>query len=375
MRDRERKPVVVIGAGQAGLATGYHLKRRGIEFVILDADARIGDTWRRRWDSLRLFSPARYSSLPGLRFPAPASAFPTKDQMADYLERYAAHFALPVRTGTSATRLSRLANGYLIETERGAIEAEQVVVASGNYRRPRIPLYAAALDPRILQLHSSDYRNPRQLRDGPVLIVGAANSGAEIAMEAVRDHATMLAGPDVGHVPFRVRSLAGRHLLVHLVRALGHHILTLDTPIGKRLRPKVLHAGTPLIGTLPVDLAAAGVKRLPRLTGVRDGMPELEDGRVVEVANVIWSNGYAPGFDWIDLSVFEADGLPRHERGIVPEAPGLYFVGLHFLYSMTSALINGVGRDAGRIVAALAERQTGSRAPMPAAEPRVLAAR
>jgi putative flavoprotein involved in K+ transport len=346
----ERIDTIVIGAGQAGLSVGYHLARRGVPFVILDAGERIGDQWRKRWDSLRLFTPARFSSLDGLPFPADADSFPTKDAMGDYLEAYARRFALPVRCGVRVERVSRLGERFLVIAGDQRFEADNVVVAMANYQRPRVPAFANELDPRIVQLHSFEYRNPAQFQEGAVLVVGAGNSGAEIALDAARAHDTCVAGRDTGHVPFRIEGLAARLLLVRLVlRVVFHRILTVATPMGRKVRAKVLHEGGVLVRTKPRDLTAAGITRVPRVAGVRNGLPLLEDGRVLDVANVVWCTGFHPGFSWIDLPVFGPDGEPQHDRGVVSSEPGLYFVGLHFLFAMSSVMIHGVGRDAERI--------------------------
>jgi putative flavoprotein involved in K+ transport len=353
----ERIPTVVIGGGQAGLSVGYHLARRGLPFVILDAGQRVGDAWRNRWDSLRLFTPARYDGLVGMPFPAAAHAFPTKDEMADYLEAYAARFELPVRTGVRVDSLTRHGDRFLVAAGEQHIEAENVVVAMANYQQPVVPEFARQLDPGIVQLHSLNYRGPGQLAAGGVLLVGAGNSGADIALEVVAGHRTWLSGRDTGHIPFRIEGIASRLLLVRLVlRVLFHHVLTVDTPVGRRVRPKLLHRGGPLIRVKPRDLAAAGVTRVPRTVGVRDGRPLLEDGRLLDVANVIWCTGFAPGFSWIDLPVLDDRGEPLHERGLVSRMPGLYFVGLHFLYSFSLTMINGVARDAERVARVIQAR-------------------
>jgi putative flavoprotein involved in K+ transport len=353
----ERVDTIVIGAGQAGLSVGYHLKQRGVSFLILDASPRVGDVWRDRWDSLRLFTPARYAGLDGMRFPAPPHSFPTKDEMGDFLEHYARTFALPVRPGTRVERVSRQGDGFLVVAGDRRFEARNVVVAMATFQRPRVPPFAGELDPAIVQVHSYHYRNHTQLREGPVLVVGAGNSGAEIALEAVPGHRTWLAGRDVGHVPFRVDGQVARFVLWRLVlRVLFHRVLTVATPMGRRMRPKVLHIGGPLVRTKPRDLETAGVERLPRVVGARNGLPLLEDGRVLDVANVVWCTGFHPGFSWIDLPVFDVNGEPRHEAGVVPTEPGLFFVGLHFLYAFSSTMIHGVGRDAERIAKAVAAR-------------------
>src|SRR5437870_5600528 len=226
----ERFETVVVGGGQAGLSVGYHLARRGVPFVILDANDRVGHSWRRRWDSLRLFTPARYDGLHGMPFPGrPGHEAPTKDEMADYLEDYAARFGLPIRTGVRVDGLSRTRGGFTVSAGARRFEAEQVVVATGAHHEPRVPPFAGQLDPGIVQIHSNEYKNPSQLRPGGVLIVGAGNSGADIALEVVRRHPTWLSGRDVGHVPFRIDGLAARFAL-RVVRFIGYRVLTLATP-------------------------------------------------------------------------------------------------------------------------------------------------
>ena len=352
----ERVQTLIIGGGQAGLSVGYHLQQRGLPFLILDAHSRIGDAWRMRWDSLRLFTPARYDGLAGLPFPARGDNFPTKDQMADYLEQYAAHFNMPLRTRTKVDKLSRDGKRFIVQAGDARYEAENVVVAMSNHQKPRVPAFAARLDPGIMQIHSFDYRNPSQLRDGGVLIVGVGNSGADIGVEVAQTHRTWLAGKESGHLPFRMESFAARFILVRIVRFIGHHVLTVATPIGRRLRPRMRFMAAPLIRVKPQDIIDAGVTRVPRVTGVKDGRPLLDDGQVLDVANVIWCTGFTNGFSWIDLPIFGADGEPEYDRGIVPKVPGLFFVGLQFLYAMTSETVGGVGRDAKRTVNAIAAR-------------------
>jgi putative flavoprotein involved in K+ transport len=355
----ERFDTVIIGGGQAGLSTGYHLARRGVPHVILDASDRIGDTWRGRWDSLRLFTPARFSGLDGMRFPASPHHFATKDEMADYLERYAERFRLNVRSGVRVDRLARSDGRFLIAAGDRRIEADNVVIAMADHQRKRVPGFAAELDPSIVQLHSSEYRNPSQLREGPVLIVGAGNSGSEIARELAPGHPVWMSGRDVGQLPFRIAGLAARLILVRLVlRFVFHRVLTVSTPMGRRVRPRVLYGSGPLIRVRSVDLERAGVVRVPRTVGVRGGVPVLEDGRVLDVANIVWCTGFHPGFDWIDLPIASdpRNGQPIHRSGRVESEPGLYFVGLHFLHSMSSEMIHGVGRDAARVASWVAAR-------------------
>jgi len=351
-----RFETVIIGGGQAGLAVGYHLAKRGRPFMILDAHERIGDAWRKRWDSLRLFTPACFSRLPGLPLSAAAWSFPTKDELADYLEGYAAHFELPVRTGVTVDRLSKADGRYVVSAGDLRFEAENVVVATGAHQIPKVPPFAPELDPRIVQLHSCDYRSPSQLQEGDVLLVGAGNSGGEIAAELSRTHRCWLAGPKTGEIPVRHGSVSGRTAF-RLFRFVGHRVLRVDTRIGRKLGPKLISKGDPLIRTKLKDLVAAGVERVPRVVGVRDGLPVLEDDRVLEVANVIWCTGFRTDFGWIELPVFGDDGQPVHYRGVVDSAPGLYFLGLVFLYSLSSDVLPGRGRDAEYIAKHIASHQ------------------
>jgi putative flavoprotein involved in K+ transport len=354
--DLEHYESIVIGGGQAGLTVGYHLARRGRPFVILDANERIGDAWRNRWDSLRLFTPAMFSGLPGMRFPASRWSFPTKDEMADYLEAYAGRFELPVQAGVTVDRVSKVDGRFVISAGESRFEAENVVVATGAHRIPKVPDFALELDPRIVQLHSTDYRNPSQLQEGDVLLVGAGNSGAELALELSRTHSCRLAGPKTGQIPVRHGTYPARFGF-RAFRFVGHRVLKVDNPIGRKLGPKLISKGDPLIRTRLNDLIAAGVERVPRVVGVRDGLPVLEGDRVLDVANVIWCTGFRTDFGWIDLPVFDDGGQPRHYRGIVESEPGLYFLGLVFQYSLSSDVLPSRGRDADHIARHIASRQ------------------
>ncbi len=350
--------VIVIGGGQAGLSVGYHLARTGSRFVILDANERIGDAWRKRWASLRLFSPAKFDGLDGMPFPARGNYFPTKDEMADYLEAYAQRFKLPVRTSVRVEKLFKRGAHYVVRAGALELEARQVVIAMAKYQHAEVPDFAAELSGDITSLHSMDYQNPKQLRPGGVLLVGTGNSAADIGLEVVRaGHPTWIAGRDAGEVPFRPEGFLGRNVFGPLVLGfVFSHVLTVKTPIGRRARPGILSKGAPRIRVKARDLEAAGVERLPRVTGVRDGRPLLADGRTLSVTNVIWCSGYQAGFEWIDLPIFDDQGEPRHQSGVVEGQSGLYFVGLPFLHAMSSSMIHGVGRDAARVVEAIRSR-------------------
>lgn len=344
----ESVETVIIGAGQAGLATGYHLRKRGRSFVILDAGARVGDNWRAQWDTLRLYTPVKYNGLPGLNFPGERWSYPTKDEVADYLGSYAAHFELPVRTGVRVDKLEPLNDsGYAVTTGADRILASNVVVATGTFgRTPYLPDFAVDLDPAIRQLHSSEYRRLEQLKDGPVLVVGGSHSGTDIAYEVATTHHTVLCGRDPGQMPVRLDS-RGAHVFFPVFVFLGKHLITRRTPIGRKAMHEVRYHGGPMLRVKRADLAARGVERvLDRVAGVRDGRPVLDDGRVLDVANVVWCTGFRQVFDWIQLPVIGADGWPEEMRGVVSDAPGLFFCGLSFQYAFASMVLPGVGRDA-----------------------------
>ena len=348
----ERHDVLVIGAGQAGLAAGYHLRRHGLGFAILDAEPRVGDVWRRRWDSLRLFTPAAYDALPGMPFPAPPDAFPTKDEMADYLQTYARTLELPIQLGVPVDRLTRQGDRYVVLAGGDRLEARHVIVATGGHQTPKTPAVAADLDPGIRQLHAAEYRNLGQLAEGDLLVVGAGNSGAEIAMEAAAGgHRTTLAGHSTGHIPGFAYARNGRPFM-----KLAERLLTIDTRIGRKLAPKITARGGPLIRIRPREIAAVGVRRVGRVAGAQEGMPRLEDGTVLRASTVVWCTGFGHDFSWIELPILGPDGMPRHRRGVVDQEPGLYVLGLPFLYGFTSALIAGADRDAAFVVNEIAVR-------------------
>jgi putative flavoprotein involved in K+ transport len=352
----EHFDTIIIGGGQAGLAVGYHLARRDRSFVILEAKDRVGDIWRDRYDSLRLYSPARYDTLPGWPMPLDGWAYPTKDDMADYLEAYAARFELPVITGVAVDSLRRDGDGYAVRAGAHRFTADNVVVASGTFQQPKLPEFAAELDPRITQMHSHDYRNPSQLQDGLVLVVGCSHSGADVALEVAATNPTMLSGRVYGEFPLYREDRAARFVLPVLF-FLATRVLTMKTPIGRKIQPHIREGGGPLLRVKRKHLLAAGVERTDaRVTGVHDGKPVLDDGRVLDVANVIWCTGFRKDVSWIEIPVTGADGWPEQTRGVVESSPGLYFVGLPFLYAFASMLIGGVGRDAEWVAAHIAAR-------------------
>ncbi len=344
----ETMHTVIIGGGQAGLAAGYLLAQRRLEFTILDENHRTGDAWRKRWDSLRLFTPSKYNGLPGLPFPKPAFYFPTKDEAADYLEDYAGRFHLPVRHDVKVRSLARDGSGYAITTGSESLRAQNVIVATGAYQRPFIPPIARALDHGILQLHSSTYCNPGQIPAQNVLVAGAGNSGVEIALELARaGKRVALSGRSVGRIPADKlgKVLGGRPYWFLISR-----VLSVATPVGRKMRANVVYHGAPLIRASREEVAQAGIEMLPRISGTQEGRPQLEDGRSLPVEAVVWATGFRPEYSWINLPIFDEYGYPLHQRGVVSAAPGLYFLGLPFQSALSSALLGGVGADAAYIV-------------------------
>lgn len=359
-----RTGTLIIGAGQTGLAAAYHLSKHALPFLIVDADERIGDHWRNHWDSLRLFSPAKVDGLPGMAFPASAFHFPTGREMGDFLEAYAHRFGFPVQSGTTVERVAQAEDGsFEITAGSRRITADQVIVATGAFRQPRLPAVASSLDPTIRQLHSSDYRNPSQLLDGPVLVVGLSHSGADIAAETSKSHPTYLSGTSAGEFPINVTDMKRSLLGWLLVRFLATRVFTLGTPVGRRMAPHIRKGGAPLLRIRSADLRAAGVIRYDaKTTGVADGKPMLADGQVLDVANVIWATGFRPDYGLIDVPGFvDGDGWPVGERGVSSAASGLYFLGVPFQWAFASMNVFGAGRDAGFVVDRIAERVTARR--------------
>ena len=344
MSTEEFYNTIVIGGGQAGLAAGYFLAQQGQNFAILDGESRIGTVWRQRWDSLRLFTPAQFNGLPGMPFPGGDNYFPSKDEAADYLESYALKFHLPIRPDTKIDRLKRDGDSYRLSSTAQSFKAKNVIVATGAYQSPHIPTFAAQLDPAICQLHSFAYRNPDQVPAGRVLVVGAGNSGAEIGLELRKaGREVWLSGRDVGHIP---ANQLGKYFGGRPYWWLISHVLSIDTPVGRKMQAQVRQHGNPLIRSNRKDVLNAGIQVAARLAGVQAGKPHLQDGRTLDVEAVVWSTGFRPDYQWIKLPIFNGNGVPHHERGVVPGAKGLYFVGLHFQTALTSALIGGVGKDA-----------------------------
>ena len=339
---------VVIGGGQAGLAAGYFLTRRGGNFVILDENRRTGASWRKRWESLKLFTPSKFNGLPGAPFPKPGDYLPTKDEVADYLEGYARQFDLPVRYGSKVDELSRNGQGYHIAAGVSKLSSKNVIIATGPFQVPYTPAFANELESSILQFHSSAYCNAQDFPVHSVLVVGAGNSGAEIALELARaGKQVWLAGRDVGRIP--ANGPLGKFLGGRPIWWFMNHVLTVNTPIGRKVKASEGHQRTPLGRATRGEIAEAGVELVPRVSGVESGKPQLEDGRGLPVEGVVWATGFHPDYHWINLPIFDGYGSPKHSRGIVQDAPGLYFLGLMFQSALSSSLLGGVGADAAYI--------------------------
>jgi putative flavoprotein involved in K+ transport len=331
--------VVVIGGGQAGLAMGWHLGRRGLDFVVLEAGPELGHVWRDRWDSLKLFTPARYSALPGQPFPAPAETYPTRDAVANYLYKYAKTFDLPVTLNARVTDLRRAGDSFEVRTGGDVYRTRQVVVATGPFQVPFTPPSARMLDPAVAQVHSTAYRNPQALPDGPVLVIGGGNSGFQIAEEL------STAGRQVdlsigARYPMLPQRLLGRDLFWWLNR-LGLMRVSADSRLGRRVRSR----GEFIIGTNRRRLQAAGVRFRPRLVGAQGGTVRFADGSALDVTTVIWATGFRPDYSWIHIPGVADDGRIVHRRG-VSEVPGLYFLGLSWQHTRGSALLGFVQNDA-----------------------------
>ncbi|WP_228373575.1 flavin-containing monooxygenase [Demequina soli] len=346
----DQHDVVVIGGGQAGLAAGHHLERAGVDHVVLDAGPAAGAQWRRRWDTLRLFTPVQHSTLPGLAWEHPRGYFPTKDEVADYLERYEDARALPVRHGVAVNRLARGPRGFALETSAGPMRAGAVVVATGATTLPHVPEVGAGMDPSIVQVHSDAYRSPADVPGRRVLVVGFGTSGAEIAVElAAAGREVTIAGHPTPHPPDALLAVAGGAWWVVITRVLNRR-----TPMGRRVAPQALAHGAPLIRISAHDVEAAGVRRVGRIEGVDAGVPVADSGPL-EVDAVVWCTGYRGDLGWIDVPALERDahGFPVAPFGLAPAVPGLTFVGMPFQTRMASQLLGGVGDDAASVVAAL----------------------
>jgi putative flavoprotein involved in K+ transport len=335
---RNHIEVAVVGGGQAGLAMGHYLRQQGRRFIVFERGESIAPAWRERWDSLTLFTPRRYSALPGLPFPGDPDGYPTRDEVIAYLGRYAETFELPIELDSEVCRLSTEDGRFVLEVDGRKVRADQVVVATGPFQTPFVPKLAEDLDPEIWQVHSTGYRQPSDVPEGTVFVVGGGNTGFQIAKELSATHKVILSvGSKQKPLPQRI---AGRDLFWWLTKT---HILS--TTVESRLGSKLQHRDT-LIGSSQRELKRRyGVALKPRATAASGRTVRFEDGSEVEVDAVIWATGYRPDYSWIDLPIWVEDGRLRHRRGVT-DVPGLYFLGLTWQWTRGSALIGWVKDDA-----------------------------
>ena len=333
--------MLVVGAGQAGLGVAYWLTRRpGLRVLVVDR-APVGQSWLDRWDSLVLFTPRRFSGLPGLPFPAGPTRCPTRVEMTDYLRAYARHVALPVRTGVDVRRLAREGATYCAETSAGVVRARQVVLATGPFSRPHVPALAQDLSADVVQLHSQDYRSPADVPAGDVLVVGGGNSAAQLAVELARTHRVTVAAPrPPWYLPVRLLGVD----LYWWTWLTG----VLDSPSGSRTSRYVRQRGDAIVGTQLRDLERTGAVRVVphRVVAARGREVQLADGTGLPVSTVLWCTGYRPDTAWVDVpGATGPDGAPLHSAGASP-VPGLHWVGLPWQTRLSSSIIYGVDRDA-----------------------------
>lgn len=328
--------IVVVGASQADLAVAYCLKELGYGATLFEGNESVGGAWRNRYDSLRLFTPSQYCSLPGLQFPSPKDCYPSKDDVGDYLDGYAAKFAFDVRLGERVLNVERDGGLFRISTARETLLARCVVIATGQ-GAPNVPAFAKDMV-SVGHMHSASYRNPSMLGRGRVLVVGAGNSGAQIAEElcAARDVSI-----SISTLPKSFpQRLMGRDIFWWLILFGMMNV--------KASRKALLESGAmPLIGSrLPSLLRSGRVKRFGFVTGHRDGEILFDGGARQRFETVIFATGFRPDYPWLSVSgALERTGAARQTAGI-GAVPGLFWIGLPWLRSKGSGFLGFVGRDA-----------------------------
>lgn len=335
--------VLVVGAGQAGLAMGYYLKKKNLSFLILDQSSEVGESWKNRYDSLTLFTPRTYSNLPGMILKGEQGGYPKKDEISAYLKSYAKTFSLPIKLNTLIESLDEIDAAFELTTNKGKYRARNIVVATGPFQHPNIPGFSKNLSSNIFQLHSSEYKNPSQLKEGTTLVVGGGNSGAQIATEIAEERTVYLS---VGH---RLRFLPqdiGNRSIFWWFDKLGFLKANVNSNFGRYLKNRP----DPIFGLeLKEKIKLAKVKVKPKVVSVKGSRVEFEDGGLLEVNNIIWSTGFKPDYTWIKVPfIFDHNGLPIHDRGITSKK-GLYFLGMPWQYRRGSAILQGIGFDANHL--------------------------
>lgn len=336
----QRLDVVVIGAGQAGLACGWHLKRQGLSFVILDAQARPGGNWRNYYDSLELFSPAAYSSLPGLPFPGAPGHYPGRDEVVRYLEQYADLFQLPVRQGVQVTQVARADAGFQITAANGqGMLASAVIVASGAFSRPYLPDIPGLESFRGTRLHSADYRHAAPFRGQSVIVIGAANSAVQIAYDLASVATVTLATREaIRFAPQRI---------------LGADFHSWLKWTGLEKTRWLNDQSTPVLddGTYRKALKTGYFKQRPMFTQVTSTGIVWPNGQHEAVDSLVFATGFRPNLTFLEsLPVMNERGQVMQRDGHAMHVPGLYFVGLPKQRNFASATLRGVGPDAGHLL-------------------------
>ncbi|WP_025151357.1 NAD(P)/FAD-dependent oxidoreductase [Bacillus sp. H1a] len=332
--------IVVIGAGQAGLSMGYYLQQGGYDFVILDGEKRIGDSWRNRYDSLILFTPKSYSSLPGMKLEGDENAFPTKDEIANYLEIYASHFSLPVQMETIVHKVQKIKNTFELSTDKGVFHSKHVIIASGAFQKPFIPSISKSLPQEVFQIHSSQYQSPETIPGGPILVVGGGNSGTQIATELAgsRDVTISISQP-FKSLPLKIMGKS----IFHWLEKVGLLYAGTTTKRGSWFQQQ----SDLIFGFEFKKLIRKGnIKIHSRAIQAQEREITFNDRSKISVQNIIWSTGFVPDYKWIDIEgTLDEKGFPLHKRGVSP-CQGLYYIGLPWQHQRGSALICGVGKDA-----------------------------
>ncbi|PEK41185.1 oxidoreductase [Bacillus toyonensis] len=335
---------IIVGAGQAGLTMGYYLKQEGYNFLLLESGNRIGDSWRNRYDSLQLFTPREYSSLPGMILKGEKNEFPHKDEITMYLEEYAQYFQLPVQLQTEVLKIKKEKDIFELHTSKEILQSKKVIIASGGFQQPFIPLFSQHLSSHIFQAHSSQYKSPSQIPKGRVLVVGGGNSGMQIAVELAKTHeVTMSISHPLTFLPLHLF----RKNIFNWLEKLGLLYAEVNTKRGKWFQKRK----DPIFGFEGKKLIRSGaIKLQEKVVSVSSNNIMFQNGDTYSAESIIWSTGFAQDYKWIEIEkAVNEKGFPNHIKGISP-VKGLYYIGLPWQSQRGSALICGVGKDAAYVL-------------------------